>query len=176
MKFILWEIVSYLTVFAVWLFFRRVLKRNITGDILIGTVFGVFSEFFTEPFVNYHFKLTFYKDVPVVIPIAWGMMFAMTAYVSERLYSFFLKRRKIVAQDKRILVFDVIAGLLVGFFLETVGSQARLWEYNSLAIGWNLGTIPFLNMPVETLIAYALIMLVMPTVVRYWHGSFEGRL
>lgn len=176
MKLALMEIGSYIFIFLVWYIFCRALKRDITGDMLVGTLFGIFNEFTAEPITDYYFKINFYKDIPIIIPIAWGMMFALTIYLSEKLYALFLNQKKIVPGDKRILLLDLLSGLAIGFPLETLGSKSGLWKYNFEAVGWDLGKIPFLDMPLEVLVAYGLLMLTGPTVVRYWEGSFEGRL
>jgi hypothetical protein len=176
MKLVLLEIGAYALVFFAWFFFRRFLHRNITGDILVGAFIGTFTEFISEPLCNYHLTLTFYKDIPLVVPLAWGMMYAMAVYVSEKLYSFATGLHVIKPGDKRIFLFDVLGGVLVGFPLETAGTWLKVWEYNSNVVNWNLGLVPLLGMPWETLIAYGLLMLTGPTVVRYWQGSFEGRL
>ncbi|MBI4052043.1 MAG: hypothetical protein HY400_06020 [Elusimicrobia bacterium] len=175
MPLILSEIASYITIFLVWYLFRKLGKRNVTGDMIAGTMVGVFSEFAVEPLVDYHFKITFYKDTPVIIPIAWGMMFTLTTFLSEKLYYFFLKKHAILPKDKRIFIFDVLAGILVGFPLETIGTNIQLWHYRFDKVDWDWGIIPLLNMPLEVLLAYALIMLTAPTFVRYWQGAFEGR-
>ena len=125
---------------------------------------------------DYHFKITIYKDLPLIIPFAWGMMFALTTYLSEKLYSRLFHKTSVLLHDKRILILDLLIGLCVGFPLETVGTHAGVWNYNATAIGWTLGTIPLFQMPWETLISYALIMLIGPTFVRYWQAAFEGRI
>lgn len=175
MKLALMEILSYLVVFGVWLFFRRILKRDITGDMLIGTVLGVFSEFASEPLCDYYFSLTFYKDIPVIIPVAWGMMYAITVFISEKLYTRLTRLPAIRPGDKRVLALDVFSGMLVGFPLETIGTWAGIWTYNYNVVNWTMPRIPVLNMPLEALIAYGLLMLTGPTIVRYWEGAFEGR-
>jgi len=175
MKYTILEIFSYFFVLFVWTIFRRYLKRNITGDILAGAIVGLFLEFSTKPVNIYHFHITIYKDLPLIIPFDWGMMFAVTVYLSEKAYRFVLREPCIKPKDKRIFLFDVIIGTLVGFPLETAGAWLGAWEYNLGKIHWTLGNVPIFHMPWETVIAYALIMLVGPTFVRYWQASFEGR-
>lgn len=176
MKLIILEITGYLTVLAVWYFFRKIAKRNLTGDILIGAVIGFFLEFSTEPVCDYYFKITIYKDLPLIVPFAWGMMFALTVFMSEKLYRLAIRRKAIIPGDKRIFLCDIAGGVLVGFPLETAGTFLGIWKYNYDAIGWTMGKMPLVGMPYEALIAYALIMLTCPTIVRFWQGAFEGRL
>ena len=173
MKLIVWEIIFYLTVLAAWFLFRKLAKRNITGDILAGSMLGMFYECATEPLCNYHFKITIYRDIPLAVIFAWGAMFAMVVFFSEKLYCSFLGKKKIVPYDKHIFIFDVLAGAIIGFPLGSMGSRLGLWEYRCDLFQWNWSEIPFFRMPPEILVAYMLIMLTGPTFVRYWQGAFE---
>lgn len=175
MRLILCEAAVYLFVIAAWYLTRRIARRNITGDILAGAFIGFFLEFSTEPVCDYYFRITIYKDLPLVIPFAWGTMFALTVFLSEKLYNLALRRKTILPKDKRIFLSDMLSGVVVGFPLETLGTYLGFWKYNYEAIGWTMGKVPLLNMPYEAVISYALIMLTCPTFVRYWQASFEGR-
>jgi len=171
MELILWEIWSYLQVPFFCYIFSRFLHRNIVDDIIAGAMIGLAIEFATEPLWIYHFKINFYKHTPLSIPLGWGVMFAQVVFVSEKLYCLVLKKDKIMHHDKRIFIFDALAGVLIGFPLEAMGFHAGVWDYNYNTLGWNMGRVPIFNMPIEALIGYALLMLLAPTFVRCWHGA-----
>ena len=175
MKLILWEVWSFAQIPLYVYLFRKWARRNIVGDIVAGTMIGLFVEFATEPLWDYHFKLTFYKDIPIAVPLGWGIMFALVVFFSEKLYLWVLRKNEIAPYDKRIFVFDLLAGVLIGFPLETIGKRAGIWDYNYDLLQWDWGQVPFFEMPYEALLGYALLMLVAPTFVRYWQGSFEGK-
>jgi len=175
MKLILWEIWSYVQVpIYIWLF-KRYANRNVIGDIIAGSMIGCFIEFATEPLWDYHFMFTIYKDIPPSIIIGWGVMFMLVVFLSEKLYCWVLKKKKIIPYDKRIFIFDVVGAVLIGFPLETIGLKAGIWDYRYDLLQWDWGTVPYFNMPYEALVGYALLMLIAPTFVRYWQGAFEGR-
>jgi hypothetical protein len=171
-KLLLWEAWSYLQVPLFWWLFRRYAKREVLGDIVAGTLFGLFFECATEPLWDYHFHLTFFKDIPVSVPLGWGVMYAQVCWLSELMYRRVLKAPGIRSGDKRVFLFDVLAGLLIGFPLETIGYRAGIWEYR--ALDWSAGTVPFFGMPWELLFGYALTMMVAPSFVRQWQGAFEA--
>lgn len=171
---LLWEIWSYAQIPFFWWAFRRFLRRDIKGDIIAGAMIGGFIEFSTEPLWDYHFKFTIYKDIPPSVPLGWGVMLAMVVYVSEKLYCLALGRKDILPHDRRIFIFDVIGGTLVGVPLEAIGLRAGVWSYNYDILHWTWGTVPFLRMPYEALFGYALLMLTAPTFVRYWQKSLDG--
>ncbi len=172
MSLVLWEIWSYLQILVVWAAFRKFAHRDIKGGILAGAIIGVCVEFITEPFWQYHFKITVYKDIPLSVIFAWGVMFSLVIFLSEKLYCWFLKKSAIVPYDKRVLLFDVLAGVMIGLPFETVGIKTGIWEYRYDLLHWNWGFIPFFHMPYEALVGYALLMVVAPTFVRYWQGVF----
>lgn len=169
----LWEIWAYLQLLVVWYCFKRFAGRNVAGDIIAGSLIGFMLEFITEPFWNYHFRITIYKDIPLSVPFAWGMMITLVTFLSEKLYCRSLGKKEIDIYDKRILFFDVLAGVLIGFPMETIGIKTKIWDYRYDLLNWNWGNAPLFNMPYEALAGYALLMLVSPTFVRYWQGSFE---
>lgn len=175
MKLILWEIWSYAQVPVALFLFKKFAKRNVLGDIIAGTILGLFIEFSTEPLWNYHFRFTFYKDVAPSIVLGWGVMFTIVCYLSERLYKWILKKDAIEPYDKRIFIFDMVGAVLIGFPMETLGLKSGVWDYNYDILHWNWGVMPFFKMPYEALAGYCLLMLVAPTFVRYWQSSFEGR-
>lgn len=168
------EIWSYLQIPVVWYLFKRLAKRNVRGDILAGIIIGIFIEFATEPLWNYHFNFTIYKDVPLGVILGWGVMFTLVTFVSEKLYLGILKRDSIKPYDKRIFLFDLLSAILIALPIETLGVKSGVWDYNYSILNWNWGNIPILNMPYEALVGYCLLMLIAPTFVRYWEGSFEG--
>jgi len=173
MKLILFEVWSYLQIPVAWYAFRKFAKRNVAGAILSGTIVGLCNEFITEPFWNYHFRITIYKDIPLSVPFAWGVMFALVVFLSEKLYCWILRKESIQPYDKRILLFDVVGAVVIGLPFETIGVKTGVWDYNYELLQWNWGTIPFFHMPYEALVGYILMMLVAPTFVRYWQSSFE---
>lgn len=175
MKLIIWEIWSYAQLPLVWYIFKRFAKRNVFGDMVAGTIIGCFLEFSTEPLWNYHFHFTIYKDVPPSIIMGWGMMFTITTFFSEKLYCKVLKQFQIRPYDKKIFFFDLITAAAIALPLEALGLKSGVWDYNYGILNWNWGVIPFIKMPAEALFGYCLLMLIAPTFVRYWQGSFEGK-
>lgn len=174
-KMLIWEIWTYVQIPIYIYLFRRFAHRNVIGDMIAGSIIGVYIEFATEPLWDYHFRLTVYKDVPLSIILGWGVMFTIVVWVSEKLYCWILKKPAIEPYDKRIFIFDVIGSMLVGFPLETIGLKSGIWDYRYDLLNWGWGTIPFFEMPYEALVGYGLLMLMAPTFVRYWQGAFEGR-
>lgn len=170
-----WETWSYVQIPLVWWLFRRLARRNVAGDMLAGSLLGLFMEFATEPLWDYHFRITVYRDVPLSVLPAWGVMYAITVFVSEKLYCRTLGRPAVAPGDKRIFLFDLVSGLLVGVPMEWIGLRAGVWTYNYGLLGWDWGFAPLLGMPYESLFGYALMMLTAPTFVRHWEGPFEGR-
>lgn len=167
------EIWSYLQLPVVWYLFKRFAKRNVAGDMLAGVIIGIFLEFATEPLWIYHFKFTIYRDIPPGILFGWCVMFTMVVFISEKLYCAVFKTSAIAEHDKRIFLFDLIGGILGGMPFEIIGAKLGVWDYNWDVLNWNWGNVPLLNMPAEVLASYALLMLIAPTFVRYWQGSFE---
>lgn len=174
MKLILLEIFSYVQIPLYWWLFKRYAKINVTGDMIAGTMIGMFNEFATEPLWTYHFKITIYKDTPLSVVLGWGVMFTLVTYGSQKMYCWFLKQPKILPYDKRIFIFDVIASTLIALPIEAFGLKMGVWDYNYDILKWNWGFIPFIHMPYEALVGYALLMLIGPTFVRYWAGALEG--
>jgi hypothetical protein len=77
--------------------------------------------------------------------------------------------------DRKIFLFDVAAGLVIGLPFEAIGLRLGIWDYNAGMLNWNWGTLPVIGLPVEAVVGYSLFTLLGPTFVRYWQGSFEGR-
>ena len=175
MKLLLWEIWSFIQLPVLWYVFKRLAHRNVAGTMLAGAMIGAFIEFSTEPLWDYHFRLTIYKDIPLGVVLGWGVMFTLVTFVSEKLYCAILKKKELIPFDKRILIFDVMAAVLVGLPLEAIGVKSRLWDYNKHILNWSWGDIPIFNMPYEALVGYALLMLIGPTFVRYWQEPFVGQ-
>lgn len=173
MSLVIWEIWSYLQVPVFWYLFKRHAGRDISGELVAGALFGLFIEFSTEPLWTYHFALTFYKDIPVSVPLGWGVMFSLVLFASERLYLWALDAREIEPADRRVLLCDLAAGVVVGLPLEAVGVHAGVWDYNAGILGWSWGTIPLFDMPYEALAGYALLMLVAPSFVRHWRRALS---
>lgn len=177
MKLIIYEILSFLNIPVTWYLFKRFAKRDVTGDMIAGTMIGCFIEFSTEPLWQYHFKITVYKhNTPLAVVLGWGVMFTLVCYFSEKLYCKLFQRTSILPYDKRILLCDVLGGACVGLPLETIGIRAGIWNYRMDILQWNWGEIPFFHMPYEALVGYCLLMLIGPTFVRYWQQAFEGRV
>lgn len=175
MSLILWEIWAYLHIPLYWYLFRKLAKRNVIGDIIAGTLVGLFIEFSTEPLWNYHFKFVLYKDVPLAVPLGWGMLLTLITFFSEKLYCWTLKKESVKSNDKRILIFDAVGAALIGFPLETMALKSGLWDYRMDILQWNWGTVPFFNMPYEALVGYMLLMLVAPSFLRHWREAFGSR-
>jgi hypothetical protein len=174
MKLILMEIWSYAQLPLTVYLFKKFANRNVIGDMIAGTMLGCFIEFATEPLWDYHFRFTVYKDIAPSIVLGWGQMFAVVVFASEKLYMKLLKKPQVEPYDKKIFIFDVIAAVVIAVPLEKFGLAMGVWDYRLDLLNWNWGTMPFINMPYEAVFGYALLMLVGPTFVRYWQGSFEG--
>src|SRR5262249_9163170 len=125
------------------------------------------------PLWTYHFHITIYKDVAPSIILGWGVVFTLTLFVSETAYLRCLKKRSIDPSDPRLFVFDVAAACLVAFPMETLGLKSGVWAYNQNVLKWTWGTLPLVHMPYESLVAYALLMLIAPTFIRRWRSAFS---
>ncbi|HOI43003.1 MAG TPA: hypothetical protein PK523_08665 [Elusimicrobiales bacterium] len=174
MKLLLLEIWFFVQIPLVWWAFRRFARRNVTGEMIAGTIIGVFNEFATQPLWDYHFRFNIYKDTPLAVVLGWGVMFTLIVFVSEKLYLAALRKAVIEPKDKRIFIFDVLAASLIGFPLETAASKLGVWSYNYEVLAWDWGRVPFFDMPWEVLTGYCLFMLIAPTFVRFWENEFEG--
>jgi hypothetical protein len=172
MSLALWEAWSYAQAPLVWWLFRRFARREVAGQILAGTLMGLYIEFATEPLWDYHFQLAYYKDIPPSVPLGWGVMFALVAFLAERLYVGWTGRPA-DPEDKRLLILDALAGVVVGVPLEKMGLAAGVWDYRYDLLGWDWGHLPFFGMPYEAVVGYALLMLVGPTYVRRWGRSLD---
>lgn len=173
MRLLGWEIWSYAQVPLIWLGFRRWSGRDVSGEMIAGTLFGLYIEFSTEPLWDYHFHLTYYKDTPPSVPLGWGVMFALSCALSETLYRR-LVAPLIAADDPRLLLCDALAGVLIGVPLEAVGHHAGVWDYNFRVLGWTWGQMPLTGLPYEALVGYALLMLVAPSFVRRWRDGLAS--
>lgn len=169
----LWELWSYAQVPLFWWLFRRLARRDISGELVAGALFGLYIEFATEPLWDYHFAITFYKDIPPSVPLGWGVMFALAAFFSEKLFSRLCPGAPADRADRRLLACDVLAGVLIGVPLETMGRNAGVWDYNMGVLGWDWGEVPGLGLPWEALAGYALLMLVGPSFVRHWRRELS---
>lgn len=171
---ILIEILGFIEVPLVWYLFKRYGKRNVMGEMIAGGIFGLFFEVASEPLWDYHMAVTFYRDTPVVAITGWMVMFTLVVVISQKLYCLALHKTSIQPHDKRIFIFDILAGILVGLPLETFGARAGVWTYRTDLLHWNWNSlIPFFDMPYEVIWCYALLMLIAPTFVRYWESSLE---
>ncbi|MCM2268150.1 MAG: hypothetical protein NDI60_10310 [Elusimicrobiales bacterium] len=167
------EILMYLQVPLVWYLFRRYGGRDVSGSMLAGLLIGVFNEFATEPLWDYHLRLTFYKDAPVAILLCWAVMFTAVVNISSWLYRRTLKLPAVDPGDKRILLFDVAAAVIIAFPMETFCLKLGIWTYRLDKLNWDWGTIPLLGMPWEALAGYCLFMLIGPSFVRAWQEQFS---
>jgi hypothetical protein len=172
-KLALLEIWGFLQVPVVWWLFRRYARRNVTGEMIASAIVGVFWEISTEPLWDYHFRVTFYRDIPVAVICGWMVMLTLITFVAKKMYCAVLGLREIRTRDKRIFIFDIIAAGLIALPMETAGAKLGVWTYRQDLLQWHWGLIPFLNMPWEIMFGYSLLMLVVPTFVRYWEAAFE---
>ena len=171
---ILIEIFGWIEVPLVWFLFKRYAKRNVLGEMAASCVFGIFFEVVSEPLWDYHMAVTFYRDTPVVAITGWMVMFTLVVVMSEKLYRFALREERIIPYDKRIVLFDILAGIIVCLPLETFGARTGVWTYRTELLKWNWDSlIPVFKVPYEVVWCYALLMLIAPTFVRYWAKSFE---
>lgn len=170
------EVWGFLQVPAVWWLFKRFARRNVAGEMIGAAIVGIMWEMVTEPLWDYHFRITFYKDTPVAVITGWMVMLTLIVFVAEKLYCYFLRKERIAGRDKRVFVFDVIGASLVALPMETVGAKLGVWTYRQDILKWDWGTIPFFNMPWEIMMGYSLLMLIVPTYIRYWEHSFEETL
>ncbi len=167
------EVWGFIQVPLVWYLFRRFGKRNVTGELIAGTIIGAFIEFATEPLWDYHLKVTVYKDVPLVIVIGWGMMFTLATCLSEWMYKKVTGKTVVDDRDKRLLLLDVVCAVAVALPIEKLGLATGVWTYRYDLLQWDWGKVPFFNMPLEALFGYALLMLIGPSYVRHWQREFE---
>lgn len=156
-----------------WFLFRRLARRNMAGEIAAGAIVGLVWEISTEPLWDYHLALTVYRDVPLAVIAGWSFMLTLVPWLSEKLYCRVLGEPALRPHDKRIFFFDILSALVVCLPLETLGARSGVWTYRQDLLQWDWGLIPLFNMPYELLFGYSLLMLVAPTFVRYWEGSFE---
>jgi len=171
-KLMFLEIWFFVQVPLVWYLLKRFAGCDVSGMMIAGIVLGSFNEFATEPLWDYHFCITVYKDVPLGVLLGWGVLFSLVTFISEKLYRFFLKR-KIEEGDKRVFIFDILAGILFAFPVETLSLKLGIWDYNYGILNWNWGEVPLFNMPLEALFGYCLFMLVGPSFVRSWEKHFR---
>jgi hypothetical protein len=100
-------------------------------------------------------------------------MFTLVLFISGKLYCAILKKDKVDPQDKRVLLFDVLAAAIIAFPTETLCMKLGMWDYRFDRLNWDWGTIPFVGMPWEALAGYCLLMLIGPTFVRAWERQFS---
>lgn len=168
MSLAIWEILSYAVIPLSWYLFRRLARRDIAGEILAGSLLGLYIEFACEPLWNYHFAVTFYKDIPPSIPLAYGFMLSLVAFLSEKLCAWVFPKAGPALSGRRLVLFDVAVGILVGLPLETLGNRMGVWDYNYQVLHWTWGRIPVFQMPYEVLAGYAMLMAFGPSLVRHW--------
>ena len=173
MKLIILEAIMYLQIPVVWYLFRRYAKKDVSGTMIAGVMIGIFNEFATEPLWDYHLALNIYKDTPLCVVLGWGVMFTLVAFISEKLYCAALKTGKMDPQDKRVLLFDVLAAAAIAFPTETLCLKLGIWDYRFDKLNWDWGTIPLVGMPWEALAGYCMLMLIGPSFVRAWERQFS---
>ncbi|OGS18951.1 MAG: hypothetical protein A2219_07990 [Elusimicrobia bacterium RIFOXYA2_FULL_50_26] len=173
MILVIMEIWSYVQVPLCWFLFRKLARRNVLGDMAAGVIIGCFWEYSTDALWTYHFKFNIYGDIPPGVPLGWGVMFACAVFVSEKLYYFLFNKNTIEPHDKRIFLTDILSAVLIGLPFEKFGLATGVWEYHYEILHWSPARIPVFDMPYEVMIGYCLLMLIAPTFVRYWQGTFE---
>ena len=173
MKLTIIELLMYLQIPVVWYLFRRYGKKDVSGSMIAGFLIGIFNEFATEPLWDYHLGLNIYKDTPFAILLCWAVMFTVVVSLSDWLYRTVLKKDALDPHDKRILLFDVAAAVVIAFPMETLCLKLGIWSYRLDKLNWDWGNIPLLGMPWEALVGYCLFMLIGPSFVRAWETQFS---
>lgn len=174
MKMIILEVFYLLQPPLVWWLFRRFAKRNVLGQMIAGVIVGCFNEFATAPLWDYHLRITIYKDTPLAVVLGWGVMFSLAVFISEKIYLRLFKR-PVDIRDPRVFMCDTATALLIALPMETLAMKSGIWDYRYDLLQWDWGTIPLINMPVEALFGYCLLMLVGPSFVRLWGPILGGR-
>lgn len=172
-KLVILETWMYLQIPVIWWLFKRYAKKDVSGTMIAGIMIGMFNEFATEPLWDYHLGINIYKDTPLCVVLGWGVMFTLVVFISGWLYRAALKKDKVDPQDKKVFLFDVLAGAAIAFPTETLCLKLGMWDYRFDKLNWNWGTIPFVEMPWEALVGYCLLMLIGPSFVRAWEKPFE---
>lgn len=157
----------------VWYLFKRFAKRNVSGEMIAAAIVGVVWEISTEPLWDYHFRLTFYRDTPVAVITGWMVMLTLIVRFSDWCYRRTLGLARVKYGDKRVFLYDIFAAACIALPMETAGAKLGVWTYRQDLLQWHWGLIPFFNMPYELLFGYSLLMLIVPTFIRYWEKSFE---
>jgi hypothetical protein len=170
------EVLSYVQAPLTALLFWKLAKRNVVGDLIAGSIVGMFVEFASEPLWNYHFKLTIWKDVSPGIIMGYGVLLTLAVFFSEKLYKWWFKQPKVQPYDKRIFITDILAAAWIALPLEKIGMITGVWDYNQDILQWSSIYIPIVNLQIEVLVGYALLMLIAPSFVRYWQKGFERDL
>jgi|GEM_PF-999426 len=168
------EITALAVPAAMWYTFHKWLDRDILGDLIAGALIGVFWEYSTEALWSYHMMVNIYKDIPLAIIFGWGVMFSLAVFVSEKLYILLFHAKQEDEHDLRVFITDVIAAFIVGLPIEKFGLVCGLWDYHYEILNWSPARDPIFRMPYEVLVGYALLMMIAPTFVRFWHEKFKN--
>lgn len=147
-------------------------KRNVTGEMICGTLIGIFIELITEPDWDYNLKFYIYKDVSPLVILGWGVSFSWVVAVSDFVYKLWVKGKKVKLFDKRVLLTDFVCGTIMFVSVEVFAMHVlHAWTYSPI-LGWTL-IVPIINYPFEGVLGSMLAALILPTFVRYWQKSFD---
>jgi hypothetical protein len=163
------EIVAVLVVVLTYSIFGLVFRKPVGRMMIGGMLLGLGIEFSTEPEWTYSLQCYVWRDVSPFVIIGWGAHMTWVVLLSEWLF------RKVFRSDPdndfRLLITDVLAGVPLLTTGELLGLHVfRIWKYET-CLQWNT-MIPGIQYPVEGLICMVPFVLGMPSVVRFWRGSW----
>ncbi len=159
------ELVTVTTIFSTWAMFKFILKQDYWHLCLAGMLFGLATEVFTEPEWNYHLAWYIWRDVSPFTIAGWGPLMAILVANSNKLYKKLFKRD--AGKDPRLILCDIIVGVPLMTAGESFGLHIlKTWNYSPV-LNWHIN-IPFLNYPLEGMVAMLFFVAIYPSAVRYW--------
>jgi len=103
------------------------------------------------------------------------MMFTFAAFVSELLYRRWTAEPELVADDPRVLVTDIVGGLIIVVPAEVISLRAGIYQYNYSVLEWTPHQIPLLDLPFMAIVCYSFLLVIGLTFVRTWRHRFGSR-